>query len=63
MAITELHIGSGNRLYYKNGTAVKYNGYPVKRSDSSNTTWYTTGSGREIKEYRDKTIFDLANML
>ncbi len=63
MANTRLHLGSGNILYYENGTSVKVAGYAVKKSNSSNTTWYTTGSGREVKEFKGKTILDLEKIL
>jgi hypothetical protein len=61
MANTKLHLSNGNHLYYENGNAVKHNGHPVYRWDSSNTRWSSCGS--EIKEFKGKTILDLEKIL
>ncbi len=62
MSNTRLHLGSDNYLYFENNQHVKFNGYPVKRWDSSNTRW-SISTGSEIKEFKGKTILDLEKIL
>jgi hypothetical protein len=62
MAYNELHLGTGNYLYYENGQAVEFKGYPVRRWESSNTRW-SRSTGSEIKEFEGKTIVDLAQIV
>ena len=62
MAITKLHLGSENYLYFENGQSVRINGYPVKRWSGSNTNW-SLSTGSEVKDFKGKTIFDLEKIL
>jgi len=59
---TKLHLGNGSYLYHENGSAVKVDGYPVKRWSENNSRW-SLNSGSEIKEFKGKTILDLEKIL